>query len=132
MVGQAVMSTPAGKAAAPGVKATTDATPTTKGGAAAGATNAPAAGTVTTMATGYKATTATPPPKTDMPATVKDVNSKVDSQTANITKELQNSNKFGPEMLEVLRAQITKQDEMLAIMQENLDINQRLLTNAQG
>jgi hypothetical protein len=133
MVGQAVMSTPAGKAAAPGVTAAANTAPATKGGAVAGTTNAPAtAGTVTAMATGYKATTATPPPKTDMPATVKDVNSKVDSQTANITKELQNSNKFGPEMLDVLRAQITKQDEMLAVMKESLDINQRLLTQAQG
>lgn len=132
MVGEAVMSTPAGKAAAPGVKAATEATPVTKGGAVAGATNAPAAGTVTAMATGYKATTATPPPKVEMPATVKDVNSKVDSQTANITKELQNANKFGPEMLDVLRGQISKQDEMLAVMKESLDINQRLLTNAQG
>jgi len=32
----------------------------------------------------------------------------------------------------VLRSQIAKQDEVLLVMKENLDINQRLLTQAQS
>ena len=45
---------------------------------------------------------------------------------------MKDSNKYGPEMVEVLRAQIAKQDEVIAVMKESLDINQRLLTQAQG
>jgi hypothetical protein len=45
---------------------------------------------------------------------------------------MKDSNKYGPEMIEVLRSQIAKQDEVLTIMKESLDINQRLLTQAQG
>jgi len=129
MVGEAVMSTPAGKAAAPGVKATTEAAP--KGGAVAGATNAPAASTVTTMSTGYKAT---PPqaPKVEAPATVKDVQAKFDTSMSTLKTTVVDSNKFGPDLLSTMRAHLAKQDEILLAMKENLDINQRLLTQAQS
>ena len=45
---------------------------------------------------------------------------------------MKDSNKHGPEMIQVLRSQIAKQDEVIAVMKESLDINQRLLTQAQG
>jgi hypothetical protein len=57
---------------------------------------------------------------------------KLNSSIAQLGSQMKDSNKYGPEMVEVLRAQIAKQDELLTVMQENLDINQRLLTQAQG
>ena len=130
MVGEAVMTTPAGKAAAPGVKAAAEGTPTTKGGAVAGATNAPA-NTVTSMPTGYQANTPQAP-KVEAPVTVKEVQAKFDSTISQFGTQMKDSNKHGPEMIQVLRSQIAKQDEVIAVMKESLDINQRLLTQAQG
>lgn len=57
---------------------------------------------------------------------------KLNLSIAQLGNQMKDSNKYGPEMIEVLRAQIAKQDEMLTVMQESLDINQRLLTQAQG
>ena len=130
MVGEAVMTTPAGKAAAPGVKAAAEGTPATKGGAVAGATNAPA-NTVTSMPTGYQANTPQAP-KVEAPVTVKEVQAKLDTSISQLGTQMKDSNKHGPEMIQVLRSQIAKQDEVIAVMKESLDINQRLLTQAQG
>jgi hypothetical protein len=129
MVGEAVMSTPAGKAAAPGVKATTENDKFLA--AAKGVTNTPAASTVTTMSTGYKAT---PPqaPKVEAPATVKEAQAKFETSLSTLKTTVMDSNKFGPDLLSTMRAHLSKQDEILLAMKENLDINQRLLTQAQS
>lgn len=57
---------------------------------------------------------------------------KLNASIAQLGSQMKDSNKYSPEMVEVLRSQIAKQDEILAVMKENLDINQRLLTQAQG
>ena len=57
---------------------------------------------------------------------------KLNTSIAQLGTQMKDSNKYGPEMVEVLRAQIAKQDEVIAVMKESLDINQRLLTQAQG
>jgi hypothetical protein len=57
---------------------------------------------------------------------------KLNTSIAQLGTQMKDSNKYGPEMIEVLRSQIAKQDEVLTIMKESLDINQRLLTQAQG
>jgi hypothetical protein len=57
---------------------------------------------------------------------------KLNSSIAQLGTQMKDSNKYGPEMIQVLQSQIAKQDEVIAVMKESLDINQRLLTQAQG
>jgi hypothetical protein len=85
---------------------------------------------VSGMATGYSPTGGGLPKEfVEMQKVSQD---KLNNSIAQLGTQMKDSNKHGPEMVEVLRAQITKQDELLTIMKESLDVNQRLLTNAQG
>ena len=85
---------------------------------------------VSGMGTGYTASSGGLPKEfVEMQKASQD---KLNSSIAQLGTQMKDSNKYGPEMVEVLRAQIAKQDEVIAVMKESLDINQRLLTQAQG
>jgi hypothetical protein len=84
---------------------------------------------VSGMATGYTPGGGLPKEFVEMQKASQD---KLNTSIAQLGTQMKDSNKYGPETVEVLRAQITKQDELIAIMKESLDINQRLLTQAQG
>jgi hypothetical protein len=85
---------------------------------------------VSGMGTGYTASSGGMPKEVVemQKATQKELNTSI----AQLGTQMKDSNKHGPEMITVLRSQIAKQDELLLVMKENLDINQRLLTQAQG
>jgi hypothetical protein len=85
---------------------------------------------VSGMGTGYTASSGGLPKEfVEMQkASQKELNTSI----AQLGTQMKDSNKHGPEMIAVLRSQIAKQDEVLLVMKENLDINQRLLTQAQG
>jgi len=85
---------------------------------------------VSGMGTGYTASSGGLPKEfVEMQkASQKELNTSI----AQLGTQMKDSNKYGPEMIAVLRSQIAKQDEVLLVMKENLDINQRLLTQAQS
>lgn len=59
-------------------------------------------------------------------------NDKLDVSLKDFGSTIKDGNKTNSDIAELMRTQLTKHDELIAILQESLDINQRLLSNAQG
>ena len=59
-------------------------------------------------------------------------NEKLAASVKDVDNTMKDTNKHSGDMAELMKNQLTKHDEMLALMQEHLDISQRLLTQAQG
>lgn len=62
----------------------------------------------------------------------KATNDKITTSMKDVGETIKTNNKTSTDIADLMRTQLTKQDELIAILKESLDINQRLLTQAQG